>query len=83
MQLVGTREQSAKEVASAHTGSPSVADQGRTRGGTGRFQPKRSVWTMLVVVPDVDPQDLLEVTAADDQQPVKALGAEVRTQRSA
>jgi hypothetical protein len=24
-------------------------------GRTGRFQPKRSVWTMLVVVPDVDP----------------------------
>jgi hypothetical protein len=30
------------------------------------FEPKRSVWTVLVVMPDVDPQDLLEMTAADD-----------------
>ena len=36
-------------------GSPSLADQGRTRRGIGRFQPKRSVWTVLVVVPDLDP----------------------------
>src|SRR6266540_2494151 len=30
----------------------------------------------LVVVLGVDPEDLLEVTAADEQQPVKALGAD-------
>jgi hypothetical protein len=31
---------------------------------------------------DVDPKDLL-MAAPDDQQPVQALGADVRTQRSA
>jgi hypothetical protein len=67
---------STKEVASAHPGSARLADQGRTGGGIGRFQPTRSVWTVLVVVLDIDPEDLLEVTAADDQQPVKALGAD-------
>src|SRR6266702_2841874 len=67
---------STKEVAAAHPGSARVADQGRSGGGIGRFQPNRSVWTVLVVVPDIDPQGLLEVTTADDQQPVKALGAD-------
>jgi hypothetical protein len=59
-------KRSTKEVASAHAASPSLADQGRTRRGTGRLQSKGSVWTVLVVVPDVDPQDLLEMPAADD-----------------
>jgi hypothetical protein len=31
---------------------------------------------MLVVVLDVDPEDLLQVTTADDQQPVEALGTD-------
>jgi hypothetical protein len=31
--------------------------------------------TMGVVVPGVDPKDLLEVAAADDQQPVLSLGS--------
>src|SRR6266508_6593581 len=38
---------STKEVASAHPGSPSL-DQGQTGGWAGRFQPKRSMWTVLV-----------------------------------
>src|SRR6266699_7060002 len=67
--------QSTKEVAAAHPGSARVADPGRSGGGIGRFQPKRSVWAVLVVVLDIDPQGLLEVTAADDQEAVKALGA--------
>jgi hypothetical protein len=58
--------QPTKEVAAAYLGSARVAEAGRSGVGIGRFQPKRSVWTVLVVVPDVDPQDLLEVTAADD-----------------
>lgn len=37
---------STKEVASAHPGSARFADQGRTGGGIGRFQPKRSVRTV-------------------------------------
>jgi len=68
-------KQATKEVASAHPGSPSLADQGQTGGWTRRFQPKRTVWTMSVVVLDVHPEDVLQVTTADDQQPVQALGA--------
>ena len=64
-------KQATKEVAAAH---PGLADQGQTGGWTRRFQPKRSVWTMSVVVLDVHPEDLLQVTTADDQQPVEALG---------
>jgi hypothetical protein len=58
---------SAKEVASAYPGSSSLAGQGQTGGWAGRFQPKRLVWTVLIEVLDVDPQDLLKVTAAEDQ----------------
>jgi hypothetical protein len=32
--------------------------------------------TVPVVVLDIDPQDLFQVTTADDQQPVQALGAD-------
>jgi hypothetical protein len=60
---------SAKEVGSAYPGSSSLPNQGQTGGRAGRFQPKRSVWTVLVEVLDVDPEDLLQVPAAEDQQP--------------
>jgi hypothetical protein len=76
MQLVGTHEGGPKEVASAHPGSPSLADVGQPGGWTRRFQPKRPVWTMPVVVLDIDPEDQFQVTPADDQQPVEALGAD-------
>jgi hypothetical protein len=69
-------KQATQEVASVHPGSPSLADQGQTGGWTRRFQPKRSVWTVPVVVLDVDPEDLLQATTADDQQPVEALGTD-------
>jgi hypothetical protein len=65
----------AKEVASAYPGSSSLPDQGPTGGRAGPFQPKHSVWTLLVEVLDLDPEDLLQVPAAENQQPVKALGA--------
>jgi len=70
--------QSIKQVAAAHPGSAGVADSGQGGVGIGRFQSKGSVWTMLGVVPEVDPWDLLEVTAANDQQPGKALGPDGR-----
>ena len=34
------------------------------------------MWTMSVVVLDIDPEDLFQVTTADGQQPVQALGAD-------
>jgi hypothetical protein len=69
-------KQATKEVASAHPGSPSLTDQGPTGGWTRRLEPKRSVWAMLVGVLDIPPEDLLQVTTADDQQPVEALGTD-------
>jgi hypothetical protein len=38
-----------------------------------RFQPKRSVRTMDVVMVDVDSQHLLQVPGSSEQQPVQAL----------
>ena len=69
-------KQATKKVASAYPGSPSLANQGQTGQWIRRFEPKRSVWTMLVVVLDIPPEDLLQVTTADDQQPVEALGTD-------
>jgi hypothetical protein len=59
-----------------HPGSPVLADQGQTGGWARRCQPKRPVRTMPVVVLEIDPEDLLQVTTANDQQPVQALGAD-------
>jgi hypothetical protein len=69
-------EQAAKQVASLHSAAVILAQDGQPGGWVWRFQPKRPVGTMLVVVLDVGPQDLLKVAAADDQQPVQALGAD-------
>jgi hypothetical protein len=41
------------------------------------------MWTLAVVVVDVDAENMLEMAAVEDQQPVEALRAEVRTKRSA
>jgi hypothetical protein len=40
-----------------------------------RSQVERAVWTLLVEVADIDAEDVLEVAAADDQQPVEAFPA--------
>src|SRR5215218_6111000 len=68
-------KQATKEVASAHPGSRSLADQVQPGGWTRRFQRERPVGTVAVVVLDIHPEDLLQVTTANDQQPVQALGA--------
>ena len=44
---------------------------------------KGAVWTLLVEVADVDAEDVFELAAAEDQQPVKALPACASDQRSA
>ena len=38
--------------------------------------PERAVWPMLVVMPDVGREDVVEVAAAEDQHPVEALAAD-------
>jgi hypothetical protein len=42
----------------------------------------RGVWPPAVVVLYVDAQDVFELTAADDQQPIETRAADVPTQRS-
>jgi hypothetical protein len=54
-----------------------LADSGWTGWWIRRFQPKRSVRTMDVVMVDVASQHLLHVPASSDQQPVQALCADL------
>jgi hypothetical protein len=52
---------------------------GRRTGGSGwngREQGESSVWALAVVVRRVAAEHVLEVTAAEDQQPVEAFGAD-------
>jgi hypothetical protein len=58
--------ESAEEITSLHGASGLLAVHGRPGGRIWRFQPQRPVGTVAVVVPGVDPKDLLKVTAADD-----------------
>jgi hypothetical protein len=69
-------EQTAEQVASTQGASMILPEEGRPGGRIWWLQPKRSVGTVAVVMGDVDPQDLLEMASADDQQPVQALGAD-------
>jgi hypothetical protein len=76
MQLVGVLvEQAAGAVASAHT-ALLLADDGWIGGRIRWLEPERPVWPVGVVVLDVDSEDLLEVAAPEDQQPVQTLGAD-------
>jgi hypothetical protein len=59
-----------------HGASVILAQVSRPAGRVWWLQPERPVGTMGVVMLDVDAEDLLEVAAADDQQPVKALGTD-------
>ena len=75
--MLGTR---ATEALSARV-SP-VPNRKKAVYSTG-IEPKRSVWTMLVVVLDIPPEDLFRVTTADDQQPVEHSARTVPIHRSA
>jgi hypothetical protein len=59
-----------EEIASVDSRRLVHAGERRSDGWIRRLQPERPVWAMGVVVLDVDLQHLLEVAAADDQQPV-------------
>jgi hypothetical protein len=59
-----------------HLGSMIPADDGQLTGSVRCLKSEGAVWTMSVVVLDVDPQDLLQAPSADEQQPVEALGAD-------
>jgi hypothetical protein len=68
--------ESVEQVASVDLGRRIVATEGRFDGWVRRLQPEGPVRAMTVVVVDMDPQHLLEVAAADRQEPVQALGAD-------
>ena len=69
-------QQPAEQVAAVHLGSMISTDGGQPSGSVRCLKSEGAVWTMPVVVLGVDPQDLLQVPSADDQQPVEALGAD-------
>jgi hypothetical protein len=69
-------EEPAEQVTSTHPALLILADNGQPGTGIWRRQPERPVWTVSVVVLDIDPKDLLQMAAPDDQQPVQALGAD-------
>jgi hypothetical protein len=69
-------QQTTEQVAPTHSGLLILGDNGQPGGLIWLLEPERPVRAVLVVVPDVDLQDLLEVAATDDQQPVQALGAD-------
>src|SRR6266545_2467117 len=68
-------EETAEPVASAHCALPVLGYGHHIGKWIRRFQLKRPVRAMPVVVVDVDAKDLLQVASPDDQQPVEALRA--------
>ncbi len=81
MRQLGSTSDEAAEVVAA---LDQVADRGlsavpRLR----RTQAERAVWPLEVVVGSVGTENVLEMAAVEDQQPVRALGANGRTNRSA
>jgi hypothetical protein len=68
--------ESAERVTPVHLGRRILATEGRFDSWIRRLQPERPMRAMGVVVLGVDPQHLLKVAVADNQQPVQALGAD-------
>src|SRR4029450_8514426 len=67
--------ESAEQVTPVYLGGMILAGKGWFDGWIRRLQPERPGGGVGVVVLDIDPKDLLEVAAPDEQQPVQALGA--------
>jgi hypothetical protein len=69
-------EESAEQVASTHGARVILGADGRPGRRIWWSQPECPVGTVAVVMLDRDPEELLQVAAANDQQPVQALGAD-------
>jgi len=67
-------EESAEQVTSMHPAWLAVADDPQVGEWIRRLQSERPVGTVMVVVGDVDPEHLPEVSSPANQQPVQALG---------
>jgi hypothetical protein len=75
-------EQAAEPVSPVHT-ALICCDGGRTDVWNRRFQPEGSVGTVAVVVLDVDPKQLLEVSRPTISSQSRHSARTVRIQRSA
>jgi hypothetical protein len=69
-------QETAEQVTSAHLTWFILTDDGQSGGSVRRLKLERPVGTVPVVVLDIDPKDLLQMAAPNDQQPIQALGAD-------
>src|SRR6266516_2569346 len=76
-------EETAEQVTSENPAFLTLTDDGQSGGSLRRLKLERPVWTVPVVVLDVDPKDLLKMAAPNEQQPIQALGADGATHRPA
>jgi hypothetical protein len=76
-------DETTEEIASVDSGRLVHASERRSDGWFRRLQPERPVRPVPVVVLDVGLEDLLEVPATHDEQPVQHSTRTVRIQRSA
>ncbi len=66
-----------------HHARLALTDDGQSGGLVRCLKPKRPVWTVLVVVLDVDPQDLLQMAAPTISSQSRHSARTVPTHRSA
>jgi hypothetical protein len=69
-------EETAQQVTSDQRAVLTLTDDGQLDGSARRLELERPVWTVPVVVLDVDPKDLLKMAAPNQQQPIQALGTD-------
>ena len=69
-------EETAEQVAATHRGFLFLAGHDPISGMVRRLKQERPVGTVPVVVLDMDPKDLLQMAAPNDQELVQALGAD-------
>jgi hypothetical protein len=69
-------EQATEQVLSMHAAPAVLADKGQSGAGVRRLKLERPVCSVPVVVLDIDTEDLLQMAAPNDQQPIQALGAD-------
>lgn len=69
-------QQTAEQVTSTHPAVVILADDGQPGRWSWPGTPERPVGTVAVGMGNVDPEHRLQMAAADEHQPVQALGAD-------
>jgi hypothetical protein len=70
-------DESAEEIATAKAGTRRQRRWVAAAGlPVGWYEAERAVWPVLVVVPAIDAEHVLEMHAAEDEDAVEAIGAE-------